>query len=280
MTQLFLGHLSKMSTEYHPSAPTSVRYFLNVDSQQISTNEWLGKALKFEYLSEIKCCGCGSITKKSFNQGYCYRCFQKLPQCDRCIMSPELCHFSQGTCRDEAWGQRNCMTEHVVYLANSTGLKVGITRASQVPTRWIDQGAIQAIPLMNVSTRQASGLVEDLMREWLPDRTNWRKLLKNEVSEHDMLAERDRIQELAVPALELLEEQYEDLSFEWDGTDSVYQFSYPHLEWPEKAKTYNLDKTAEIEDRLIAIKGQYLIFENGALNVRKFGSYLVRISEL
>lgn len=273
MKQLSSGRLAKMSV----SATSPVSYQLTLDSGALELAPLLGKRLKIEYREQIRCCHCQRVTKKSFSQGFCYPCFQKLAQCDRCIMSPELCHFAAGTCREPEWGEKFCMQPHIVYLANSSSLKVGITRQTQVPTRWIDQGAVQALPLIEVSSRYLSGLVEDLFRTWLGDRTNWRKMLKNDVETMDLLAEREKLKLLAEDGLEELRNAHPNETIHWLDSDE-YTFDYPHLAWPEKAKTYNLDKTPTVEDRLIAIKGQYLIFENAALNIRKYTSYDVTIS--
>lgn len=259
------------------SATSPISYQLNLDSGAVDLNALLGKRLQIAYREQIRCIHCQRVTKKSFSQGFCYPCFQKLAQCDRCIMSPELCHFAAGTCREPEWGEKHCMQPHVVYLANSSGFKVGITRQTQVPIRWIDQGAVQALPLIEVSSRYLSGLVEDLFRTWLGDRTNWRKMLKNDVEVLDLLAEREKLKSLAEDGLNELRAAHPNERIQWVDAEE-YIFDYPYLAWPEKAKTYNLDKTPTIEDRLIAIKGQYLIFENAALNIRKYTSYDVTIS--
>jgi len=170
MIELASGRLAKMLIE--KTEPLS--YLLNVGDEKIDMNAYIGKDIRIISNGEIRCSHCQRKTNKSFNQGYCFPCFKKLAQCDRCMMSPELCHFSQGTCREPEWAEQFCMQEHIVYLANSSGLKVGITRHSQVPTRWMDQGAIQALPIFSVSTRQLSGLVEVIMKEWVADKTNWR----------------------------------------------------------------------------------------------------------
>ena len=171
----------------------------------------------------------------------------------------------------------HCMQPHIVYLANSTGLKVGITRGTQVPTRWMDQGAIQALPIARVSSRQLSGLIEDKLKAWATDRTNWRKMLKNEVEELNLSEARDELYGNVSAYLSDLAKQFPEERIEWLVAGETYNFDYPHIAWPEKAKTYNLDKTPEIEDTLIAVKGQYLIFENAALNIRKYGSYEVSL---
>ena len=168
------GHLAKMQAELD----RLVQYFLPLDDHREPLNSLLGKPIRLEYLGDIHCTHCGRRSKKSFSQGYCYPCFTKLPQCDTCIMSPEKCHYDQGTCRDPSWGEQYCFTDHYVYLANSSGVKVGITRGSQVPTRWIDQGATQAMPIFRVKSRYQAGLIEDCLREHIADRTHWQKMLK------------------------------------------------------------------------------------------------------
>jgi hypothetical protein len=172
---------------------TEVQYSLKVDEQLISLNELVGKPLKLEFNSCIHCSNCGRKTKKSYSQGFCYPCMIKLACCDLCIMSPERCHYDAGTCREPEWGEQFCMTDHIVYLANSSGVKVGITRLNQIPTRWIDQGAIQALPILRVKTRQQSGLVEDVIRQHVADKTNWRTMLKGEVTKMDLVAKRDEL---------------------------------------------------------------------------------------
>lgn len=273
MELLARGRLSKMAVEH--TQPVS--YQLRIGDQTLEANELLGRRLKLVFEHEIRCSNCQRVTKKSFNQGFCYPCFQKLASCDKCIMSPELCHYDQGTCREPEWGESHCLQPHIVYLANSSGLKVGITRQSQVPTRWIDQGAIQALPIAQVSTRKLSGLIESKLREWVGDRTNWRKMLKHDVEELDLNAERERLFPLINDYLEQLRAEYPDERIEWLLASDDYAFEYPSNQWPEKAKTYNLDKTPEIEDVLNAIKGQYLIFEEASLNIRKYGAYQIAL---
>ena len=273
MELLARGRLQKMAVDHQ----TPIAYQLNVGDSALNMSEYLGKPMKFVFEQEVRCSNCQRVTKKSFNQGFCYPCFQKLASCDKCIMSPELCHYDDGTCREPEWGEKHCLQPHVVYLANSSGLKVGITRGTQVPTRWIDQGAIQALPIAQVSSRKLSGLIENKLREWVGDRTNWRKMLKHDVEVMDLTAERECLFAEVGDYLSELKQDYPDENIEWLISGNEYSFEYPHLAWPEKAKAYNLDKTPEIEDTLMAIKGQYLIFEQACLNIRKYGSYEVSI---
>ena len=194
-------------------------------------------------------------------------------------MSPEKCHFHLGTCREPEWGERNCMVEHVVYLANSSGLKVGITRGTQVPTRWIDQGAVDAIPMLRVSTRYLAGLAEVACKQHVADRTNWRAMLKGDVPELDLVAERERILGLIGDDLARLRAEHGENSLR-AVEESPQALSYPVDVWPAKVKTHNLDKTPDVEGTLEGIKGQYLILDTGVINIRKFTGYEVRFRVL
>lgn len=267
------GVLSKMSV----SLETPVAYQLLIGEEKVSANALIGKPLSLEFSGTILCKHCGRKSSKSFSQGYCYPCFKSLAQCDMCIMKPETCHFAQGTCREPDWAEQFCMQPHVVYLANSSGLKVGITREDQVPTRWIDQGAIQAIPLMRVSERRHSGLVEVCVGQVLKDKTNWRAMLKGEVELIDLVAKRDEILQQFDDEVREIGELFGDESYDY-AEDDIVNIEYPVEQYPEKVKSYNLDKIPLLEDTLVGIKGQYLIFENGVVNIRKYTGYDITLS--
>ena len=126
-----------MTTEWH----TPVSYYLSLAEEQIPLNQFIGKKIQLNYLGKIYCIQCGRETKKSFQQGFCFPCYRRLLECNLCIIHPEKCGYYQGTCQPGDWAHAHCIQPHVVYLANTSGLKVGITRETQVPTRWIDQGA-------------------------------------------------------------------------------------------------------------------------------------------
>jgi hypothetical protein len=265
------GRLRKMPAEV--GGP--VAYSIAVGDTRIPLNDLIGRPLRLDFDGVIRCIHCDRKTNKSFNQGFCFPCFRKLAACDSCIMSPEKCHYHLGTCREPEWGETHCMVEHMVYLANSSGLKVGITRGSQVPTRWIDQGAVDAIPMVRVATRYIAGLVEVACKAHVADRTNWRAMLKGDVPELDLARERQRMLGLIADDLEALRQTH--------GQDSIREvdeqglgLSYPVKVWPEKIKTHNLDKTPEVEGVLEGIKGQYLILDTGVINIRKFTGYEVR----
>ena len=265
------GRLRKMPAE----VGDPVAYSIAVGDTRIPLNDLIGRPLRLDFDGVIRCIHCDRKTNKSFSQGFCFPCFRKLAACDSCIMSPEKCHYHLGTCREPEWGETHCMVEHVVYLANSSGLKVGITRGSQVPTRWIDQGAVDAIPMVRVATRYIAGLVEVACKAHVADRTNWRAMLKGDVPELDLAQERQRMLGLVADDLEALRQTH--------GQDSIREvdeqglgLSYPVKVWPEKIKTHNLDKTPEVEGVLEGIKGQYLILDTGVINIRKFTGYEVR----
>lgn len=255
-----------------------VCYQMPLGDELVSLNPLLGKDVTLQFLGEIHCVHCGRKTSKSFNQGYCYPCFQKLAQCDSCIIHPEKCHFDNGSCREPAWGEQYCMQDHIVYLANSSGLKIGITRATQVPTRWIDQGAIQALPIMRVRSRLQSGLLEVMFKQHVADKTNWRDMLKGVIEPMDLLQEKER---LMLACSEELDELQQHLGFfavsVLRGVDPV-DIEYPVLTYPEKITSLNLDKTAQVGGKLLGIKGQYLIFDSGVINLRKYSGYEVKIA--
>ena len=267
------GHLDKMVTAIGPP----VRYELPVDDSRVPLSENIGKPLKLEFLGEIHCRNCGRKTKKSYQQGYCFPCAKKLASCDICIVRPEKCHYHEGTCREPEWGEAHCMQPHIVYLANSSGLKVGITRLPQVPTRWMDQGASQALPILKVSSRYLSGLIEVTLAQHVADKTNWQRLLKGEPEPLDLPAARDRLLAECQPEIDALAERFGEGSVELLSDAAVIDLEYPVAHYPVKVKAHNFDKTPVVEGVLQGIKGQYLLLDSGVLNVRKFGSYKVAV---
>jgi hypothetical protein len=257
-------NLEKMST-FH-EAP--VRYELKQDQGSLNLNQCLDKLIKIEFLGPIICVGCSKKTKKSFNQGYCYSCFIKLAACDLCIMQPEKCHFAQGTCREPEWGESHCNVPHIVYLAYSSGLKVGITRKSQVPTRFMDQGATKALPILEVKSRYHSGLIEDSLKKFIPDRTQWQKMLKGEEEEINLVAAKNEL-------LPKISDLIKTLDAVILPDDRLLNFQYPVLQYPKKVTSFNLDKEPLAQGKLMGIKGQYLILDTGVINLRKYTGYQI-----
>jgi len=255
-----------------------VTYALHLGNDLIPMNPLIGKTIKLEFEQKIVCQHCGRVTKKSFSQGYCYPCFQSLASCDLCIMSPDRCHFHLGTCRDEDFAAQFCMQPHRVYLANSTALKVGITRAENLPTRWLDQGATQGMVIMTASTRRQSGLIEAALKAHVSDRTQWQRMLKGPGETIDLKAERDRLLGLAADAIDAIAAAAGPGEIAVANSAEPLAFDYPVLQYPEKVKSHNLEKLPVLEGTLVGIKGQYLILDHTVINVRKYTGYQVKLT--
>lgn len=260
-----------------------VQYFLPLNNgKSFFVNDLIGKNIIINYKTKINCIHCGIETKESHNQGYCYECSQKLAECDTCRVKPELCSYYAGNCRDEKWGEENCLKEHLVYLSFTGGRKVGISRHMNLEkgysSRWIDQGATTAIPFLRVKDRLISGEVEIAITEFIGDKTDYRKMLKLQLPDKEMVSFAKELKELVRPSIEKLQNKYGLTSIQWVDIEKAVDIEYPSIGYPEKIKTINLDKTPIFEGKLIAIKGQYLIFENGmAINFRKYAGYFVEI---
>ncbi len=268
------GPMEKMKTRLEQE----VQYELPLGEVLVPMNRLIGTSIVLEYQQQIHCVACGRRTSKSFNQGFCFPCFRTLPQCDSCIIKPEQCHYHHGDCRDASWGEENCLTDHYVYLANSSGGKVGITRGTQIPTRWMDQGAVQALPIFRVRDRLTSGLVEVVMKAHVADKTSWQRMLKGVPEAVDLPARRDALFELCDDELQEVVQQQGDGAVEWLKDGEVVDIHYPVKQYPEKVKSLNFDKSARVEGVLLGIKGQYLILDSGVINIRKFGGYEVQLT--
>jgi hypothetical protein len=256
-----------------PANNNPVVYQMVLGEQRIAMLPLIGQKIELKFAGEIHCLACDRRIKKSYSGGYCFPCSQKLAQCDLCIMKPETCHYDAGTCREPEWGETFCMQDHIVYLANSSGIKVGITRINQIPTRWIDQGASQALPIFRVKTRYQSGLVEVIFKNHVSDRTDWRKMLKGEPENIEMLAIRDQLMIECREEIMTLQERFGEQAILPLADQEVVTISYPVQHYPDKVKSFNFDKTPEISGVLHGIKGQYLIFDTGVINLRKFTGY-------
>ncbi|MDD9894937.1 MAG: DUF2797 domain-containing protein, partial [Gammaproteobacteria bacterium] len=244
------GTLRKMKTRLEQP----VSYKIPLGDNAVALNPLIKKQIKLEYSGNIFCVHCGRKSNKSFNQGYCYPCFQKLAQCDSCIIHPEKCHFDQGTCREPSWGEKYCMQDHIVYLANSSGLKVGITRATQVPTRWIDQGATQALAIIRVRSRLQSGTLEVMFKQHVTDKTNWRDMLKGEATPLDMIAESKRLIKECDAEIQELAGRFGFFAISvLNGIEPV-EISYPVETYPEKIVSFSFDKEPVIEGKLMGVK--------------------------
>jgi hypothetical protein len=259
------GILHKMSTELG----NPIQYSLKWETP-IVMNNFIGKLIRLEFLGTITCRKCEKVTKKSFGEGFCYPCFASAPEAAECIIRPELCRAHLGEGRDVEWEESNHNQPHVVYLAASDVVKVGVTRSTQVPTRWIDQGAMSAIRLAETPNRYEAGRLEVELKAMFSDKTNWQRMLKNEFDETIDLEEEK---------WSLHEQLPEDLTEFFSEDDEIIEMDFPVLEFPTKVTSMSFDKEPIIEGTLMGIKGQYLIFDGGrVLNIRKHTSYHVEIS--
>ena len=270
------GNLRKMLTQLS----TQVHYQLPIGEERVDLNPLIDSHLAFEFTGTINCVACSRKTSKSFNQGHCFPCFRKLAACDICIMSPEKCHFDQGTCREPDWAENNCFVDHIVYLANTSGIKVGITRHSQVPTRWMDQGATQAQPIARVRHRQLSGLLETSLANHVKDKTAWQTMLKGDGERVSLEEKRQLLMDLCADDISSLQDRFGLQAITLLEGEPTVDITYPVMEFPTKVKAHNFDKTPRVEGRLMGIKGQYLIFDTGVLNIRKFGGYHVHLETM
>ncbi len=261
----YTGTISKLKTNH--LADNNIEYTLPLGDELIPMNEFIGKQIKIEFDGVINCVATGKRIRKAYGQGYSWEAFNTLAQCDTCIFRPELCHFKKGTCREPEWGESHCLKPHVIYLANSSSLKVGITRQTQVPTRWMDQGASFALPICEVKDRLTCGLIEVKLAKTLGDKTNWRKMLSGNVDDIDLIEIKAKVLKDHANLFKKYEAHILD--------DKLYTFNYPVEEYPVKITSLNLDKKPIIEGKLMGIKGQYFIFDCGVINIRKFQGYKI-----
>lgn len=259
------GLLDKMTV----SGTDPVTYTLQLGADHVQMNDLIGRTISLRYTGNIFCGICGKKTYKSFGEGMCYNCFSTAPDNAECILRPELCLAHESKGRDVEWEIRHHMTPHYVYLALVNETKVGVTRGTQIPTRWIDQGANSAIILAETPYRQLAGRIEVALKQYLTDKTHWSKMLRNEWNQEiDLLAEKARIRSL-LP---------EDLQQYICMDDTVVTINYPVREYTKKVTSVGFDKQVEIKSPLIGIRGQYLIFEGGSvLNIRKHSGYEVEL---
>ena len=258
----------------HTKHSSPIEYELMFDEKSVYMNDLIKKYIVLTYQNEIHCIDCGRKTNKSFAQGFCYPCFINSPLTSECIMRPERCRAhdsnqkSMCTSRDLEWAQNNCLQKQYVYLAISSGLKVGVTRDGQIPTRWIDQGAVEAIKFATTPNRYLAGVIEVMLKDYVSDKTSWQRMLKNDINYQDL-------QQMKKTLADKLTDELKQYIHDDDG---IYNLQYPVEGYPEKVKSVNFDKEKIIEGRLWGIKGQYLIFDDGrVLNIRRHNGYLINL---
>jgi len=260
----YQGVLKKMQTEINDL----VQYYLIFDTDFIHLNQLINKKIQIEFI-KYQCLACHKDIK-IFRQGYCYEHFYQQPQVGEWVIRPELSKAHLGIeDRDLEYEKKAQLQPHIVYLANSGTVKVGVTRKSQVPTRWIDQGAHEAIEIVEVPNRYLAGITEVALKEHISDKTNWRTMLKNEGEHKDLSVYKEQLQAF-IP--EEAKEYFID-------TNKETEIKFPVQQYPEKLKSLNLEKTPEYTGVLKGIKGQYLIFEDSTVfNVRNNEGYVVKFT--
>ena len=253
--------LSKLRIE--PGEPA--RYALHLGDELVPLNEQVGRGLKIEFTGVVVCTACGARGARSYGGGYCYDCFTTLARADLCMMAPNRCHHHFGTCREPEWGSAFCMQPHVVYLANTAGLKVGLTRAERSVGRWLDQGATQGMVICHAATRREAGLIEVALAQHVSDRADWRKLVQGDAPPIDLPARAEGLKRtVEIPCGEWRIGKPMTLSYPIDGYGSVKQ-----LQLSEASPGF--------VSRLLGCKGSYLLFEHGAFNVSAHQGFEVRL---
>ena len=260
------GVLTKMQTE----AGSPIQYYLVFENSFLNVNQLLGKQIDINFVG-FTCLNC-TKKKKIYRQGFCYDCFYSSASAGDWIMRPELSTAHLGIAdRDLEYETRVQLQPHIVYLAAASDMKVGVTRKTQVPTRWIDQGASWAAPLVEVPNRYLAGITEVALKDHFSDKINWKKMLLNDITEIDLLAKRNEIRNL-LP---------EEVQPYFETTpEKLYTLDYPVLQYPVKISgSLNLTKTPNYNGKLAGIKGQYLLFEDGnVFNVRSYEGFVVQIN--
>jgi len=260
-------HHSGVIKKMHSNLGDSVDYHLPLGDNLINLNPFINQKIKLSFKNSIFCIKCNNQIKKTFAQGYCFPCFRDSPETSECILRPELCRAHEGESRDMEWSKNHCLTDQHVYMSFTGNIKIGVTRFSQIPTRWIDQGATKAIILCTTPNRYLAGLIEVYLKQFYSDRTNWRKMLSGDFEEPDF-------NQAHSEAINHLNKQFSDYVIDSNWVD----INYPIESVPSKIKSFSFDKNPSYEDTLTGIKGQYLMFKNDTvLNIRKHTGYEIEL---
>jgi hypothetical protein len=262
--------LRKMLVGLHADGPESrVEYALRLGAGTVPLADRTGKPFTLRFTGARTCISCGMRVKKFYGQGLCYPCFRDAPEASPCIIRPELCraHFGEG--RDIQWELDHHVQEHIVYLAFTGGVKVGVTRSTQVPVRWIDQGAELAVPIARVPYRQLAGAIECDLKRIFSDRTDWRAMLTLRPADAEvLLLARGKALAQVDPSLRAY----------MLPDEKPLRLTYPLPPVPPRLVSVQLDKLDEIDGRLLGVKGQYLVWGDGrVLNVRNHSGYHVEV---
>ena len=256
----FTGQISKMVS----SIGNPIEYVLPIGEKKLILNKYIGELIQIKFNDEIRCINCKNKIKKTYMQGYCYPCFISLPQTEDCVFKPHLCKAHLGEARDMVWAKNNCLVSTYVYLSLTSNLKVGVTRHSHIPSRWIDQGAHYAIRFAKTPNRYLAGLIELEISKYISDRTQWRKMILGQYDELDLINKKNDLHEY-LPS---------NLDKYYLNNENIVELKYPIIINLEKIKSFNIEKFKSIKKKLIGIKGQYLMFDDShVLNVRKYTGY-------
>ena len=260
----YSGQISKMNT----SLNATVQYELPINNHYINLNQYIGSTIEITFDNQIHCIKCNVSIKKTFMQGYCYPCFISIPETSECILKPHLCRAHEGISRNIKWSNIHCLTDNYIYLSLTSNLKVGVTRNSQIPTRWIDQGAHEAIHFAKTPNRYLAGMIEKDINQYISDRTYWRGMLLGEYPKLNLLEEKEKL------SAKLNQQYYQYI----DDNNNITKIEYPQFYQVEKIKSLNIEKNPTIEGILTGIKGQYIFINNNTvLNIRKYTGYIINI---
>lgn len=260
----YQGVLTKMATEF--SEP--IQYYLVFENDFINMNQLLNKTITIQFV-KYQCLNCG-LDKPIYRQGFDKQCFFEIPQAADWIMRPELstAHLDKED-RDLEYEKKVQLQPHIVYLANSSNVKVGVTRKSQVPTRWIDQGAHEAIEIVEVPNRYLAGITEVALKDYVGDKTNWRTMLKNDIQDENLVEWRDKLKQY-IP---------DEAVAYFIANNTETNLEFPVNKYPEKPKSLNIIKQQSYSGKLVGIKGQYLIFDDQTVfNIRANEGLVVNIT--
>jgi len=268
---IFEGNLRKMRTSLNPQGIAEYKMLLydNLSTKhEVPLNQWVGKPIRMQFAGQINCVVTGKQIRKTYGEGMSWDAFKESPLAVPSIINPELsqAHLGIGL-RNLEWEIEHHVKPHYVYLSRTSGIKVGVTRTTQIPYRWIDQGAVEAVILAETPYRQAAGLIEVSLKNYLADKTNWRRMLTNTVNFERSLMETKELVRDKIP---------EDLQQYISTDDTLTEIGYPVTNYPEKVRSLKFDKEPEIQKTLMGIKGQYLIFDdNSVINIRSHSGYKV-----
>ena len=263
----YYGQISKLIAELR----NPISYQLPIGNLKINLNKSINQKITLTFDGEIRCISCNKKIKKTFMQGYCYPCFITSPQTSECILKPELCRAHEGKARDMQWAEEHCLTDQYIYLALTSNLKVGVTRHTQIPTRWIDQGAHKSLIFAKTPNRYLAGMIEKELSQHISDKTYWRRMLLGEYPDLNLIDEKEKL-------IKVVSSEYQQ---HITDDKKITVLEYPVGIKPSKIKSLNFDKTPIISGKLCGIKGQYLFFEDDyVLNIRKFTGYFLHYKNM